>query len=459
MTYRVEDTALERVFELLAEEGFDGMSQALEVLLNEMMKMERSRHLQAAPYERSEQRQGYANGFKAKRVRTRVGELGLAVPQTRDSDFYPSCLQKGLKSERALRMALAEHVDGMLANAGLLAKVDCLASLAEVAVRYQYVRPEIVDSRELLIDEGRHPVVERVLPPGEPFIPNSIRLDADREQILIITGPNMAGKSVILRQTGLIVLLAQVGSFVPAKAARIGLVDRIFTRVGASDNLAAGESTFLVEMNETANILNNASPDSLVLLDEVGRGTSTFDGLSIAWALVEYLHETDRIAARTLFATHYHELNELADRFPRVRNYRVQVQEHEGRVIFLRKLLPGGADHSYGIEVARMAGLPEPVILRAREVLRHLESIQLAGPANEADVSSGDGAPAHKPTRADAVPPLGEDSFQMSLFAAADPVLVGLREELEMLDPDRMTPVEALMKLVELKAQLRDRTA
>ncbi|HEX7069785.1 MAG TPA: DNA mismatch repair protein MutS, partial [Rhodothermales bacterium] len=332
-----------------------------------------------------------------------------------------------------LRMAVAEQTAAIQANAARLATVDCLAALGEVAERYRYVRPEVDDSRILEVVDGRHPVVEHVLPPGEPFIPNSVRLDPEREQILIITGPNMAGKSVVLRQTGLIVLLAQVGSFVPAASAHIGIVDRIFTRVGASDNLAAGESTFLVEMNETASILNNATEASLLLLDEVGRGTSTFDGLSIAWALVEYLHETPRIAARTLFATHYHELNELAHRFDRVRNYRVQVQEHGGRVIFLRKLLPGGADHSYGIEVARMAGLPEPVIRRARQILHHLESQELDVHDDRAEAArdAGDGAPTRRPAEPQELPPLDHRAFQMSLFDAPDPVLLKLKEELE----------------------------
>src|SRR5690606_12995927 len=254
-----------------------------------------------------------------------------------------------------LRDRVAEETAVLQRNASLLAELDCYASFAEVAVRYGYTRPKVDESRRLEIEDGRHPVVERTLPPGEPFIPNSIYLDPGAEQIILITGPNMAGKSVVLRQTGLIVLLAQVGSLVPAKSARIGLVDRIFTRVGASDNPAAGECTILVEQKEAANILNNATPRALILLDEVGRGTSTFDGLSIAWALVEYLHEREDVAARTLFATHYHELNELANRYERVRNARVQVEEHDGRIIFLRKLVPGGADHSFGIEVARMA--------------------------------------------------------------------------------------------------------
>jgi len=282
-------------------------------------------------------------------------------------------------------------------------------------------------------------------------------LNPDDDQILIITGPNMAGKSVALRQVGLIVLLAQIGAFVPAEAASIGVVDRIFTRVGASDNPAAGESTFLVEMNETANILNNATARSLILLDEVGRGTSTFDGLSIAWALVEYLHERPEVAARTLFATHYHELNAMADRLERVRNYRIQVAEHDGEIIFMRKLVPGGADHSYGIEVARMAGLPSPVIQRAREILIHLESQDLAvhGDAASPDENK-DGVNARR-ADADAVPSLEESRVnQMNLFAQPDPVAEELKERLRNVDPDRMTPIEALMKLNELRRMLED---
>ncbi|MDQ7041802.1 MAG: DNA mismatch repair protein MutS [Rhodothermus sp.] len=348
-----------------------------------------------------------------------------------------------------LRLEVAETTAELQLNASLLAMLDVFCSLAEVAERYNYTRPELHEGMELLIEEGRHPVVERTLPPGEPFIPNDIYLDTHTQQILIITGPNMAGKSVVLRQTGLIVLLAQIGSFVPARRARIGIVDRIFTRVGASDNLAAGESTFLVEMNETANILNNATPRSLILLDEVGRGTSTFDGLSIAWALVEYLHETPSVAARTLFATHYHELNELAERFPRVKNFRVQVEEHDGKIIFLHKLVPGGADHSYGIEVARMAGLPEPVISRAREILHHLEAQHLV-----VEAPAGDGEPVRTIRSARAAHiPADTSAFQLSLFAqpTPDPVAEELKERLCQLDPNRITPIEALLLLDELK--------
>ena len=359
-----------------------------------------------------------------------------------------------------LRMAVAESTADFQLDASLLAMLDGFCALAEVADRYAYVRPAVDEGRVLEIEDGRHPVVERTLPAGEPFIPNTVRLDPEREQILVITGPNMAGKSVVLRQTGLIVLLAQIGSFVPATSARVGVVDRIYTRVGASDNLAAGESTFLVEMNETANILNNASPRSLILLDEVGRGTSTFDGLSIAWAIVEYLHENAEVAARTLFATHYHELNELAARYGRIRNARIQVQEHDGKVIFLRKLVEGGADHSYGIEVARMAGLPEPVVRRAREVLHTLESQHLTVEAARAEEEA---APDEKETGGDglSVPYLKTAAVdaldaapQMSLFTAAmpDPLVEELKAKLEEIDPNRMTPIEAMLKLAELKA-------
>ena len=361
-----------------------------------------------------------------------------------------------------LRDQIAQETGILQENAELLAHLDCFAGLAEVAEQHDYTRPSVDDGLAIDIEEGRHPVVEQTLPPGDPFIPNDMALDPDDEQVLIITGPNMAGKSVALRQVGLIVLLAQVGSFVPADAAAIGVVDRIFTRVGASDNLAAGESTFLVEMNEAANILNNATARSLILFDEVGRGTSTFDGLSIAWAIVEYLHERPEVAARTLFATHYHELNAMADRLERVHNYRIQVSEHEGEIVFLRKLIPGGADHSYGIEVAKMAGLPDAVIARAREVLQNLESQHLEVGADEADGApsedppSGDGVRAKK-GEADAVPDL-EDSQanQMHLFGQPDPAAEEIKEMLGEIDPNRITPVEALMKLAEMKETLAD---
>ncbi|HAH52373.1 MAG TPA: DNA mismatch repair protein MutS, partial [Balneola sp.] len=276
-----------------------------------------------------------------------------------------------------VRLYVSEFADDIQQIAFALAELDCIQCFAEVAFKNNYAKPEVRDSEEISIKKGRHPVVEETLPMGEPFIPNDIELNNSDQQIMIITGPNMAGKSIILRQTGLIVLLAQVGSFVPAESATIGMVDKIFTRVGASDNLAAGESTFLVEMNEAANILNNATPRSLILLDEVGRGTSTFDGLSIAWSLAEYLHNHGPVAAKTLFATHYHELNELEQMYDRTKNFNVQVKEHDGKVIFLRKLVRGGADHSYGIQVANIAGLPQIVIDRAKDILKNLESHSL----------------------------------------------------------------------------------
>lgn len=349
-----------------------------------------------------------------------------------------------------LRLTLAERTESIMRNAAAIATIDCYCSLAEVAGSNNYVRPMVDESRILDIESGRHPVVESRLPAGESFIPNSVRMDPEAEQLLIITGPNMAGKSVVLRQTGLITLLAHVGSFVPAARATIGAVDRIFTRVGASDNLAEGESTFLVEMNETANILNNATDRSLILLDEVGRGTSTFDGMSIAWSLVEYLHETPSVAAKTMFATHYHELNELASNLDRVRNFRILVEEHDDRVIFLRKLVAGGADHSFGIEVARMAGLPDNVILRAAEILKVLESQKLKIQTESSE--SGDGSIT---SEADVVAsiPNRKPASQFSLFSA-DPSLEEIVTLLESMDTDRMTPVEALLKLVELKQKL-----
>ena len=354
-----------------------------------------------------------------------------------------------------LRVFVAEFADDIQQIAHALAQVDCLQSFAEVAFRHNYAKPEIHDSEEILIKKGRHPVVEQSLPLGEPFIPNDVELNNADQQIMIITGPNMAGKSIILRQTGLIVLLAQVGSFVPAESANIGLVDKIFTRVGASDNLAAGESTFLVEMNEAANILNNATPRSLILLDEVGRGTSTFDGLSIAWSLAEYLHNHAPVAAKTLFATHYHELNELEQMYERIKNYNVQVKEHDNKVIFLRKLIRGGADHSYGIQVANMAGLPEVVINRAKEILANLERHSL-------DITNKNGSIEGKATAQKAAAKnLSQrvekqpEIEQMNLFGGyIDPKVETLMNKLEAVDVNRITPIEALMLVSELKKVL-----
>lgn len=351
-----------------------------------------------------------------------------------------------------VRLYVSEFADDIQQIAFALAELDCIQCFAEVAFKNNYAKPEVRDSEEISIKKGRHPVVEETLPMGEPFIPNDIELNNSDQQIMIITGPNMAGKSIILRQTGLIVLLAQVGSFVPAEAATIGMVDKIFTRVGASDNLAAGESTFLVEMNEAANILNNATPRSLILLDEVGRGTSTFDGLSIAWSLAEYLHNHAPVAAKTLFATHYHELNELEQMYDRTKNFNVQVKEHDGKVIFLRKLVRGGADHSYGIQVANMAGLPQIVIDRAKVILKNLESHSL-------DITNKNGSLEGKASaQKDAAKNLSDkiekqdEIEQMNLFAThVDPRLETVLNKLEASDPNRMTPIEALMMITELK--------
>lgn len=351
-----------------------------------------------------------------------------------------------------LRLYVAEFAEDVQQIAQALAELDCLQSFAQVAYNNNYCKPAIADDQVIDITKGRHPVVEKTLPPGDPFIPNDIHLENEDEQILIITGPNMAGKSIILRQTGLIVLLAQIGCFVPAEEAHIGLVDKIFTRVGASDNLAAGESTFLVEMNEAANILNNATRNSLILLDEVGRGTSTFDGLSIAWSLAEYLHNQPSVAAKTLFATHYHELNELENMYEHIVNYNVSVKEHDGKVIFLRKLVRGGADHSYGIQVADMAGLPSIVIERAKEILKNLESHSLD--VTDSNGTLEEGAKKKKAAVKKAAKEMEkqEQINQPSLFQAQlDPNIEVLMDKLEACDPNRMTPIESLMLVSELK--------
>ncbi len=320
-------------------------------------------------------------------------------------------------------------------NAVIIAELDCTLSLAQSAVENNYTKPQLDESATIEIIKGRHPVIEKTLPPGEKFTPNDVFLDNETQQIIILTGPNMAGKSVYLRQTGLIVLLAQIGSFVPAEKARIGIVDRIFTRVGASDNISAGESTFLVEMHETANILNNATPKSLILLDEIGRGTSTFDGISIAWAITEYLHENPNVAAKTLFATHYHELNEMANIFPRIKNMRVEVKEYGDKVIFLHKVSEGSADHSYGIQVAQMAGLPSFVTKRAKEILNNLEGKELTP----------------YEIKQKHVIKKKEDEAQYTLFEFQDDEI---RKEISEIPIDEITPVEALNKLNELKKKV-----
>lgn len=334
-----------------------------------------------------------------------------------------------------IRLRVAEHAEAITTDARALATLDCFVSLAAIAVEYNYVRPEVNDGTAITIVDGRHPVIERLLPPGEQYTPNSVHLDSRKEQILIVTGPNMSGKSSFLRQVGLITLLAQIGSHVPAQQAIIGLVDRIYTRVGASDNIASGESTFLVEMHEAAHIVNTATERSLILLDEVGRGTSTFDGISIAWALTEYLH--DHVGARTLFATHYHELNELADLLPRIRNLKVDVREYGDKVIFLHKVTPGFADHSYGIQVAQMAGLPEELTDRAKQLLKNLESSDLT----LSDESSGSRRRGRSPSA----------NVQLTLFEMKDDAI---RQRLKDVNPDAITPLDALKLVGELKRQI-----
>jgi len=392
------------------------------------------------------------------RKQTLVNSERYITPELKEVEEKVLSAEEKIKTLEAelfeeLRLYVAEHADRVQEIAQALAEADCLQSFAEVAFRNNYVLPEINNSDILDIKKGRHPVVEKALPAGEPFIPNDIYLDNSEYQILIITGPNMAGKSIILRQAGLLVLMAQLGSFVPAKEAKIGLVDKIFTRVGASDNLAAGESTFLVEMNEAANILNNATPKSLILLDEVGRGTSTFDGLSIAWSLAEYLHNKPTVAAKTLFATHYHELNELESRYERIKNFNVQVKEHNGKVIFLRKLVRGGADHSYGIQVAGMAGLPEVVIERAKEILKNLESHSL-DVSHHGENGAVQKTAAKKEAARQTVQQVERQEAlpQMSLFnTQIDPNVETLLNKLDAADPERMTPIEALILVSELK--------
>lgn len=334
-----------------------------------------------------------------------------------------------------LVIALAEYIQAIQLNAAIVGQLDCLLSFATIASEYKYCRPEVNDSKEIIISNGRHPVIEHQLPMGESYIANNVSLNQDDQQIIIITGPNMAGKSALLRQTALIVLMAQIGSFVPAEAAQIGYVDKIFTRVGASDNISLGESTFMVEMNEAASILNNISDRSLILLDELGRGTSTYDGISIAWSIVEYIHEHPKAKAKTMFATHYHELNEMEKSFGRVKNFNVTVKEVGNKVIFLRKLVPGGSNHSFGIHVARMAGMPPSVVRRADEILLQLE-----------DTHRKEGL--SKPLEGMAEK---REGFQMSIFQLDDPVLKQIRDEIKNLDINQLTPLEALNKLNDIK--------
>lgn len=340
-----------------------------------------------------------------------------------------------------LVVALSDFIPTIQVNANVIAKIDCLLSFANVAIENNYVCPEVVDNDVLDIRQGRHPVIEKQLPLGENYVANDVYLDTETQQIIIITGPNMAGKSALLRQTALIALMAQIGSFVPVQSAKIGIVDKIFTRVGASDNISLGESTFMVEMNEAANILNNVSPRSLVLFDELGRGTSTYDGISIAWAIVEYLHENRRAHPRTLFATHYHELNEMEKSFGRIKNFNVSVREVNGKVIFLRKLVPGGSEHSFGIHVAKLAGMPRTIVERADEILARLESDNVKQNLGTKEKLKSQS----EQTR----------GMQLSLFQLEDPVLSQLRDDILAIDVNSMTPLEALYKLNELKKMLK----
>lgn len=333
-------------------------------------------------------------------------------------------------------------------NSAAIAEIDCLLGFAKVAEDYNYVRPEVNDSNIISISDGRHPVIERRLPAGQAYISNSLTLDSDKCQIMMITGPNMAGKSALLRQTALITIMAQIGCFVPASAAKIGYVDKIFSRVGASDNISSGESTFMVEMNEAASILNNMSPRSLILFDELGRGTSTYDGISIAWAIVEYLHENGHSRPKTLFATHYHELNEMENSFSRIENYNVSVKEINGKVVFMRKLVKGGSEHSFGIHVARLAGLPPSIVRRADQVLERLEADTRKG-------QKGEASPGAKTTLED----LGthRDGYQLSFFQLDDPLLSQIRDALLGINIDNLTPLQALTKLHDLQGLLTGR--
>lgn len=344
-----------------------------------------------------------------------------------------------------LILAVQDDIPRIQADANLLAQLDVLLGFAKIARENHYIRPIIHDDNILKIVQGRHPVIETQLPLGEVYVPNDVTLDSDKQQIMMITGPNMAGKSALLRQTALIVLMAQVGCFVPAEHAEIGLVDKIFTRVGASDNLSLGESTFMVEMTEAANILNNVSPRSLVLFDELGRGTSTYDGISIAWAIVEYLHEQPKARARTLFATHYHELNEMEKHFSRIKNYNVSVKNVDGKVIFLRKLQRGGSEHSFGIHVAEIAGMPRSIVKRANTVLKELEQ-------DNAEVGA-----AAKPNTAKIA--AHREGMELSFFQLDDPILTQIRDEILELDVNNLTPVEALNKLNEIKKILTGKNA
>jgi len=332
-------------------------------------------------------------------------------------------------------LSLIDYITAIQLDSSLIAQLDCLLSFTKVSAENKYVRPEITDTDVLDIKQGRHPVIEKQLPIGETYIANDVYLDSTTQQIIIITGPNMSGKSALLRQTALITLMAQIGCFVPVESAKIGVVDKIFTRVGASDNISQGESTFMVEMNEAASILNNLSNRSLILFDELGRGTSTYDGISIAWAIVEYIHEHPSCKAKTLFATHYHELNEMEKSFPRIKNYNVSVKEVEKKVIFLRKLVLGGSEHSFGIHVAKMAGMPQSIVKRAEKILQQLETDNR---------QSGIAKPVGEIAQ-------NREGYQLSFFKLDDPILEQIRDEIKNLDVNNLTPIDALNKLNEVK--------
>lgn len=336
-----------------------------------------------------------------------------------------------------LVLKATEYIDALQQNAKNIAILDCILSFAVIADKYGYCRPDVDDSFEIILKDARHPVIERQLPLGTDFVPNDIHLDNKNTQIMMITGPNMSGKSAVLRQTALIVLMAQMGAYVPASMAKIGIVDKIFTRVGASDNISSGESTFMLEMNETASIMNNISSRSLILLDEIGRGTSTYDGISIAWSLAEFLHN-GKVTPKTLFATHYHELNELAEKYPRIKNYNVTTKEIGNKVIFLRKLVEGGCEHSFGIHVAAMAGMPREIINRAMEILEDLEQKRIESPEANANIR-------------DNAKNIAPNNFQLSLFETVDPIVGQMKELIKTLDLNTMTPIECMLKLHELK--------
>ena len=342
-------------------------------------------------------------------------------------------LEQRLFQELILEMAA--YILPIQTNAQILGRIDCLLSFATVAEKHNYCKPSINEGTKLKISKGRHPVIEQAMPLGEPYVANDLMLDPESQQIMMITGPNMSGKSALLRQTALIVLMAQMGCFVPAESAEIGVVDKVFTRVGASDNISSGESTFMVEMNETASILNNISPRSLILLDEIGRGTSTYDGISIAWAIAEYLHESKKAKCKTLFATHYHELNEMTHKFKRIKNFNVAVKEVGKKILFIRKLTEGGSEHSFGIHVAKMAGMPSSVLRRSEQMLQELESRHSGGSKkNSKEIKAA-----------------LNDSMQLSFFQLNDPVLEQIHDELKNVDINGLTPMDALLKLNEIK--------